>query len=52
LATMAKKNKVPGWLAMKKDELVTALLRQLPAEQGRRMRNNRIQPSAPRARVS
>jgi uncharacterized protein len=52
LATMAKKKKVPGWHSMKKDELVKALLRQLPAEQGRRARHNHIQSSAPRSRVS
>ena len=52
LATMAKKKKVPGWHAMKKDELVKALLRQLPAEQSRRVRNTRSQPSAPHSRVS
>jgi uncharacterized protein len=52
LATMAKQKKVPGWHSMKKEELVKALLRQLPAEQDRRIRNNRGQRSASRARAT
>ncbi len=40
LAVMARKKKVPGWHAMKKDELVKALLRRVRAEGRRRAATN------------
>ena len=41
LAAMARKKKVPGWHAMKKDELVKALLRQVRADDRRRFGDQR-----------
>ena len=40
LASMAKRRKVPGWHAMKKDQLVKALLRHARSEAGRRLKSN------------
>ena len=40
LASMARRKKVPGWHAMRKDELVKALLRRVRAEANRRDRNS------------
>ncbi len=46
LASMARRKKVPGWHAMKKDELIKALLQRARAEAGRRIESSRIKPSA------
>ena len=45
LASLAKKKKVPGWHAMKKDDLVKALLKQARADAKRRPRDNRGETS-------
>jgi len=40
LASLAKRKKVPGWHAMKKDELIKALVRQTRSESGRRVKSD------------
>jgi hypothetical protein len=47
LASMARKKKVPGWHAMKKDELIKALLQRARAEAGRRLTGTRNRPPKP-----
>jgi uncharacterized protein len=47
LASMARKKKVPGWHAMKKDELVKALLKETRAGTGKRLVGNRSKPTPP-----
>ena len=49
LASMAKTKKVPGWHAMKKDQLVKALLRRARTEAGRRASSNHNHHDEPRA---
>jgi uncharacterized protein len=43
---MARKKKVPGWHAMKKEQLVKALLQRARTEAGRRANGSRNKPSA------
>ena len=45
LASMARKKKVPGWHAMKKDELIKALLQRARAEAARRTGDSRRKPT-------
>lgn len=52
LASIAKKKKVPGWHAMKKDELVKALLRQKRHETIRTNGNGHKRPAASHPRPS
>jgi hypothetical protein len=46
LASMAREKNVPGWHAMKKEELVKALLRRARADAGSRVRGNHRLPSS------
>lgn len=46
LASMARRKKVPGWHAMKKDELVKALLQRARIESRRRLGENHAKPTA------
>ncbi len=52
LASMAKREKVPGWHSMKKDELIKALLRQPRSGAVGSNRNEHAKQSAAHARVS